>query len=366
LADLDAGCDHPFGQPTGYELVYAGKRYPPKAVVGLAFRHARGHVLGPDEFSGGEAPGQANHVLRQLRFTVVKKGARAVDEEGQAGQDWTEAEVRLIVADYFEMLRKEQYGQRFSKAAHRKALRARLAGRSDGSVEFKHQNISAALVGLGLPYLGGYKPRSNLQALLAREVEAFLDRNPALLQQLADAPLTNPAGGPKTDGLDPSRVVEEPPERLLIPRDPGQPWLSRKARRVNLAEREAANRRLGRMGEEFVVWLERQRLRAAGRGDLAGKVEHVAETVGDGLGFDVLSFEEADDSEKLVEVKTTVWGKFFPFYVTGTELRCSEATGDQFHLFRVFDFARSPRLFILRGSLREACGLEPTLFRATP
>ena len=30
IADLDAGVDHAFGQPTGYELLHEGKRYPPK------------------------------------------------------------------------------------------------------------------------------------------------------------------------------------------------------------------------------------------------------------------------------------------------------------------------------------------------
>ena len=29
LADLDAGIDHPFGPPTGYELVHDGRRYAP-------------------------------------------------------------------------------------------------------------------------------------------------------------------------------------------------------------------------------------------------------------------------------------------------------------------------------------------------
>jgi len=91
-------------------------------------------------------------------------------------------------------------------------------------------------------------------------------------------------------------------------------------------------------------------LQSAGRDDLAGKVEQVSETIGDGLGFDVLSFEE-----KLIEVKTTVLGKFFPFYVTETEVRCSEAMAARFSLFRVFDFARSPRLYVLKGSLREVC-----------
>src|SRR5687768_3670889 len=98
LTDLDRGIPHPFGEPTGYELVHQGKRYAPKAVVGIAFRHLRGTVLQPQEFSGGEAPGQANYVLRRLGFDVRKKGA--------AGDDWSRDEVDLIVADYFAMLRK--------------------------------------------------------------------------------------------------------------------------------------------------------------------------------------------------------------------------------------------------------------------
>jgi hypothetical protein len=72
-ADLDAGVEHPFGPPTGYELVHEGKRYPPKAVIGLACRSILGRLLQPEEFSGGEAPGQANFVLRELGGTVEKK-----------------------------------------------------------------------------------------------------------------------------------------------------------------------------------------------------------------------------------------------------------------------------------------------------
>jgi hypothetical protein len=69
--------------------------------------------------------------------------------------------------------------------------------------------------------------------------------------------------------------------------------------------------------------------------------------------------------KKLIEVKITGLGKFFPFYVSVNEVRCSEDMADQFHLFRVFDIARSPRLYILTGSLRAACHLEPVQFRAT-
>ena len=56
LADLDAGMDHPFGPPTGYELVHQGRRYPPKAIIGLEFRQPTGQHLRPEDFSGGEAP----------------------------------------------------------------------------------------------------------------------------------------------------------------------------------------------------------------------------------------------------------------------------------------------------------------------
>jgi len=38
---------------------------------------------------------------------------------------------------------------------------------------------------------------------------------------------------------------------------------------------------------------------------------------------------------------------------------------DQFHLFRVFDFGRTPRVYILTGSLKANCRLEPTQYRAT-
>jgi len=65
------------------------------------------------------------------------------------------------------------------------------------------------------------------------------------------------------------------------------------------------------------------------------------------------------------EIKTTGLGKFFPFYVTGNEVRCSEDMANQFHLFRVFDFGRTPRVYILTGSLKANCQLEPTQYRAT-
>lgn len=74
LADLDAGIPHPFGTPVSYELVHDGKRYPPKAVVGLAYKNLTGEMIGPKDFWGGEGPGKANDILRNLGFEIVEKG----------------------------------------------------------------------------------------------------------------------------------------------------------------------------------------------------------------------------------------------------------------------------------------------------
>jgi len=255
LSDLDNGIDHPFGPPTGYELLFQDKRYPPKAAVGLACRYLLGRVLLPEEFSGGEAPGQANFVLRKLGFTVVKKGAAALAEDDkQARVDWSESEARLTVADYFAMLEKELLGKAYSKTEHRKDLGRHRNERSEGAIEFKHANINAVLAAQGLPYLEGYKPRGNYQALLAQQVDAYLEEHPAFLQQLAAAPLLNPDKLPITEQLDLDAVFEEPPEQIVGPQEPDRPWLSRKGRRIDFAGRDAANRRLGQLGEEFVVW----------------------------------------------------------------------------------------------------------------
>lgn len=46
----------------------------------------------------------------------------------------------------------------YSKAEHRRLLAPLLANRCEGSIEFKHQNISAVLKGLGEDWIPGYKP----------------------------------------------------------------------------------------------------------------------------------------------------------------------------------------------------------------
>lgn len=63
--------------------------------------------------------------------------------------NWNDAEIAAIVADYFTMLKKALEGQKYNKSEHRRALRTRLNKRTDAAVERKHQNISAVLLQFG-------------------------------------------------------------------------------------------------------------------------------------------------------------------------------------------------------------------------
>ena len=97
---------------------------------------------------------------------------------------------------------------------------------------------------------------------------------------------------------------------------------------------------------------------------LANRIEHVSRTRGDGLGYDILSYE-SDGRERLIEVKTTSFGAMTPFYASRREVATSVEHGEQFSLYRVFKFREAPRLFVLPGSLRESCILDPIQYRAT-
>ena len=89
------------------------------------------------------------------------------------GSIWSDWEVDAIVADYFSMLADEMAGKSFNKSEHRRALQT-LTGRDPGSIERKHQNVSAVLERLGVPFIRGYKPLAHFQNALLDAVERYL------------------------------------------------------------------------------------------------------------------------------------------------------------------------------------------------
>jgi hypothetical protein len=273
--------------------------------------------------------------------------------------DWSREEVEATVADYFDMLEKELRGSDYNKSEHRRGLAKLLNDRSDGAIERKHQNISAILIELGFVYISGYKPLRNYQQRLFEVVSDRLAANRSLTE-IVRQQVSDPAPVPTVEDILAAWVDPPAPDP-----DRGRYGDARpRARSVDYLAMEATNRSLGSAGEAFVVRFEVARLLRAGRDNLADRVECVSETKGDGLGYDIHSFEDSG-RDRLIEVKTTAYGPSTPFYVTRNEVAVSRVEGERFHLYRAFNFRRSPKLFSRPGPLEQSFRLDPTAYEAT-
>lgn len=277
---------------------------------------------------------------------------------------WSENEVELIVADYLDMLAAEMTGRPYSKTEHRRRLIGRLRDRSEGSIERKHQNISAVLLDMGVPYIDGYKPLRNYQRqLLPDKVLELLVSDESLLDTLERNALAEPQVPSVRDIL---AIMERPPAQ------PGRPAHDHVYERPEARPRaafdylrqEAANARLGLAGELLVINFEKARLIHAGRENLAEKIEHIAQTEGAVAGYDVRSYETTGH-DRFIEAKTTRHGRETPFYVTRNELAVSRENHERYWLYRVYRYGDSPKLYSLSGALDRTFILRPHDYVAT-
>lgn len=119
------------------------------------------------------------------------------------------------------------------------------------------------------------------------------------------------------------------------------------------------NRITGLQGERFVMKYERNQLK--GYKKLQHKIEQVSVTKGDGLGFDVLSFN-TDGSEKHIEVKTTTDKKNTPFHISQNELLYSKEESSSYWLYRVYDLNGDPKIKKYHGNLENYFSFTPTSY----
>jgi hypothetical protein len=159
----------------------------------------------------------------------------------------------------------------------------------------------------------------------------------------------------------PSEVFVSPPTKIPSKKT------TRGGRRIpfDAAGQSDENAKLGRKGEEWVLKFEKKRLRMAQRADLAARVVWASETIGDGLGYDIRSFTE-DGKTILIEVKTTngVMGRRFP--ITDHELNVADVERRRYRVYRVFNFAKKPQIYQLKGPLRGQLLLVPLSYSAIP
>jgi len=275
-----------------------------------------------------------------------------------SNEPWTDEENDLIVADYFAMLADDVRGRTYNKTEHRRRLLPLLRNRSEGSIEFKHQNISSALRDLGEDWILGYKPAINIKAALRDAVMRWLEHNPQWLNSVSVL-------GPADGRADAAKLWIEPAPTLSNQPPPQElEQMLDIARTFDVAGRDERNRRLGRAGEERVFAHERDTLGIAGRDDLACKVRWVSEEDGDGAGYDIASFEP-DGRHRLIEVKTTNGWERTPFHISRNELAVSEERRADWCLFRLWNFSREPKAFELRPPLAAHVSLTATSFQAS-
>jgi hypothetical protein len=270
--------------------------------------------------------------------------------------DWTDEENDEIVADYFAMLADDLAGRPYSKAARNRELQTRI-GRPRGSIEYKHQNVSAVLKGLGEDWITGYKPAFNFQSSLVDAVARWLGDNSKWLERIAPTV----AHSFKDDAV---LWIGPPPLHSNAPPPAELAQMTSIARKFNVAERDDRNRTLGKAGEARIVAHERATLVGAGRGDLAERVNWVADSEGDGAGYDIASFHP-DGRERLIEVKTTNGWERTPFHISRNELAVAETRRDEWHLARLWNFSREPRAFEIRPPLENHLALTPMSFQAS-
>lgn len=144
----------------------------------------------------------------------------------------------------------------------------------------------------------------------------------------------------------------------------------RRGRHIDFVRAQRNRTAIGKAGEKAAFEFEKQRLESLGRNDLASCVEWVSQTQGDGLGYDIHSFDVIAGVvyDRYIEVKTTTGGIDKPFDVSLNEVEFSVENPDSFVLFRIFEFStrsNNIRFYKVLGSIRDNFQLEATNFLAS-
>ena len=131
---------------------------------------------------------------------------------------------------------------------------------------------------------------------------------------------------------DVSAVAPSQPRTRVAPPPPEKTY--RAPRKVDWSALNQKGAVTGMKGEDVALGIEQEYLRSVGRKDLADRVSNHAQTKGDGLGYDILSFF-ADGREKYIEVKSTTGALKTSFYLSKNELGFLGEHKDDAFLYRV-------------------------------
>jgi len=159
---------------------------------------------------------------------------------------------------------------------------------------------------------------------------------------------------------------QEPASKRLIKIDrpvlPKSDKVLLKGSFINHIDNEKENKRIGDLGELLVMQYEQEKLKSFGSKRIP---EHRSKSEGDGLGYDILSYDE-NGNKIYIEVKTTTKNVSTPFFVTRNELIRSQQDSKDFFLYRLYEFDDTDnraKYYKRQGDLTELC-INPILFKA--
>lgn len=154
----------------------------------------------------------------------------------------------------------------------------------------------------------------------------------------------------------PRFIVHEISREQLQPIAPPKPKFYEAGEGRDYAKERKQNEALGRVGEEYVVDYENQRLSKLCLGGNKNKCIHKAKLPGgDMCGYDILSYND-DGSERYIEVKTTKSSFSTKFYLSHREMEFSKQKAQNYYLYRVYNYDvknRTGEIAIIQGSLEE-------------
>jgi hypothetical protein len=141
----------------------------------------------------------------------------------------------------------------------------------------------------------------------------------------------------------------------------------RSRKEADYSEKEARNRELGLLGEKLVFRNEEEVLISCGKSELAEKIRHLSDIMGDGAGYDIESYTPEGEI-KYIEVKTTKGAITSSFFMSSNEKAFAEVNKDKYYLYRVYEYneeINSGKCFILHGDIEEKLDFSPTQYRVS-
>ncbi len=126
-----------------------------------------------------------------------------------------------------------------------------------------------------------------------------------------------------------------------------------KAKNTDFIKKAKLNKQIGDLGELLALQYEKSIVQIKYK----DKISHDAKNIGDGLGYDILSYAN-NGNKKYIEVKATKGNNNTPFYITASELKKSQEVQGQYYLYRIYNFStekNTGKLFIINGDLTNYC-----------